>query len=81
MQTTTTTEVSIKTKTQTKKPGSGRTKGAYSFVKVPWRTLKNYVGRDTHVTISRLWAQDIGLLEGFCSNAQAIRKTRMAHGS
>lgn len=70
----------IKTKTviiKTKKilrPGSGRTKGSYSFVRIPWRVLKEYVGRMSEVTVSRMWAEANGLHFTCCDNSATTHK-------
>lgn len=61
--------VIIKTKT-IKRPGSGRPRGAYSFVRIPWSVLKLYVGQMSEVTVSRRWAEANGIYFAFCGDAQ-----------
>lgn len=56
----------------TRRPGSGRTKGSYSFVRVPWTVLQNFVGKNSEVTVSRKWAEANGLYFTLCTNAAHI---------
>jgi len=45
-----------------KRPGSGRTKGSFSFVKVPLSTLvAKFADQSTPIVISRKYAETIGL--------------------
>jgi hypothetical protein len=48
--------------TKVKRPGSGRTKGSFSFVKVPLSTLvAKFADQSTPIVISRKYAETIGL--------------------
>jgi len=43
-----------------RKSGSGRRKGANSFVKVSFDQLKEYIGEKTPITVSRVWLENLG---------------------
>ena len=43
-----------------RKKGSGRTKGANSFVHMSLNDLKKYVSEDVKVPISRVWLRNLG---------------------
>ena len=46
---------------KTKRPGSGRTKGSFSFVMLPLQALNDKLSdKSTPVKVSRLWAQELG---------------------
>ena len=45
----------------TRKKGSGRKKGAVSFVKIPLKELNNLLREDMQVIVSRRFAEDLGL--------------------
>lgn len=48
----------------TKKPGSGRTKGAFSFVNIPLEELnKKFADKTTPIRVSRLFAQTMGFTD------------------
>ena len=40
-----------------RKSGSGRKKGATSFIKVPFLDLKDYIGEKTPIPVSRVWLE------------------------
>ena len=64
---TTTAPVPAKSKTTTRK-GSGRTKGSFSFVKVPLADLTaKFADVTTPVVVSRKWAESVGFA-GLVSN-------------
>ena len=44
-----------------RKSGSGRKKGATSFVKVPFCDLKDYISEKTPISISRVWLESLGI--------------------
>lgn len=44
----------------TKKPGSGKTKGATSFTSVTLKDLTPFVGAETPIPVSRVWLKKIG---------------------
>jgi len=53
--------------TKIKRPGAGRTKGSYSFVKIPLRDLvAKFADHGTHITVSRKYAEAVGF-EGLVS--------------
>ena len=43
-----------------RKVGSGKTKGAGCFEKISWSALKDYVGEEVEMPISRVWLRSIG---------------------
>ena len=45
----------------TRKKGSGRKKGAVSFVKVPLKELNSLLREDMQVIVSRRFAEELGL--------------------
>ena len=46
---------------KTRKVGSGRTKGAVSFVKIPLKTLNANLGPEATVIVSRRYAENVGI--------------------
>lgn len=51
-----------------KRPGAGRTKGSYSFVKIPIASLlAKFADQSTPVVVSRKWAEACGF-EGYAAN-------------
>lgn len=46
-----------------KKPGSGKTKGATSFVSVKLKDLTPFIGSETPIPVSRVWLKKIGFQE------------------
>lgn len=69
----------MKRKKIIRRPGSGRTKGSYSFVRLPWATLKQFVGVASTVTVSRKWCENVGIVHGVCSRADNIYRSRIVH--
>lgn len=60
-------ENTIATAVKKKSPGSGRTKGSFSFIKVPLSALcGKFADTEQPVVISRKWAEAVGLT-GFTS--------------
>lgn len=61
-------------KHKTRKKGSGRTKGSFSFVKLSLNDLMNKIGADktTPVIVSRKWAEVLGFQGLVCGPAGAI---------
>lgn len=43
-----------------RKSGSGRKRGANSFVRVSYSQLKDYIGEKTPITVSRVWLEALG---------------------
>ena len=43
-----------------RKKGSGRTKGATSFLNVKIKEISPYIGEETEIPVSRVWLQKIG---------------------
>ena len=54
---------------KTRKPGSGRKKGSYSFCNITLETLNGLLRPTMNVKVSRKWAVDLGLVD---SNVAAI---------
>lgn len=51
-----------------KRPGAGRTKGSYSFVKIPISAiLSKFADQTTPIVVSRKWAEACGF-EGYAAN-------------
>ena len=48
---------------KTRKPGSGRKKGSYSFCKITLEQLNSLLRPTMNVKVSRKWAVDLGLVE------------------
>ena len=42
------------------KKGSGKTKGAGCYAKIPWRDLKKSIGADVPIPVSRVWLRQLG---------------------
>ena len=52
---------SMNEKPKMRRPGSGRTKGSFSFVRIPLSELnKKFADQTTPITVSRMWAQQCG---------------------
>ena len=43
-----------------RKQGSGRTKGATSFVNVKLKDITPFIGQETQIPVSRVWLKKIG---------------------
>lgn len=52
---------STKPKTRITRVGSGRTKGSFSFVRVPLQSLRKHLGKNASVMVSRKWANGVGI--------------------
>jgi hypothetical protein len=46
-----------------RKVGSGKTKGAGCFEKTTWSVLKDFVGEEVEIPISRVWLRSVGVSE------------------
>lgn len=46
-----------------RKVGSGKTKGAGCFEKTTWSVLKDFVGEEVEIPISRVWLRSVGISE------------------
>ena len=58
---------------KTRKVGSGRKKGSYSFLQVSLANLNETLKDSATVLVSRKWAEQIGLSgQVFVANAQAM---------
>ena len=44
-----------------RKIGSGKTKGAGCFEKTTWSILKDFVGEEVEIPISRVWLRSVGV--------------------
>ena len=58
-----------------RKVGSGKTKGAGCFEKTTWSVLKNFVGEEVEIPISRVWLRSVGVSEKKSSKRKA-KKTK-----
>jgi hypothetical protein len=47
---------------KTRKPGSGRKKGSYSFCNVPLKAMNELFGEKMNIKVSRKWAVEVGLV-------------------
>ena len=54
---------SILTMKKTRKPGSGRKKGSYSFCNITLEQLNGLLRPNMNVKVSRKWAVDLGLVD------------------
>ena len=45
-----------------RKKGSGRTKGATSFVNVKMKDITPFIGEETQIPVSRVWLKKIGYI-------------------
>ena len=45
-----------------RKIGSGKTKGAGCFANIKWQQLKNFIGEDENIQVSRVWLRSVGAL-------------------
>ena len=60
---------------KTRKVGSGRKKGSYSFLQVTLSDLNGTLKDTATVLVSRKWAEQIGLTgQVFVANVQALEK-------
>lgn len=58
--------------TKTTRKGSGRTKGSFSFVRVPLAELNGkFADASTTIIVSRKWAEQVGFNGLSATNAQA----------
>tara|TARA_B100000029_G_scaffold463526_1_gene496905 strand:+ start:651 stop:911 length:261 start_codon:yes stop_codon:yes gene_type:complete len=48
---------------KTRKPGSGRKKGSYSFCNVSLEAMNDLFGPKMNIKVSRKWAVEVGLVE------------------
>ena len=44
-----------------RKIGSGKTKGAGCFTDITWSKLKNIIGEETKIPVSRVWIKNLGI--------------------
>jgi len=45
-----------------RKIGSGKTKGAGCFANIKWQHLKNFIGEEEDIQVSRVWLRSVGAL-------------------
>ena len=45
-----------------RKQGSGRTKGATSFLSVKMKDIAPFIGEETQIPVSRVWLKKIGYI-------------------
>ncbi len=53
-------EVTLNKDGKPRKKGSGKTKGAGCYAKIPWRDLKKSIGADVPIPVSRVWLRQLG---------------------
>ena len=44
-----------------RKIGSGKTKGAGCYTDITWAQLKNSIGEETNIPVSRVWINSLGI--------------------
>ena len=54
-------EVTLNKDGSPRKKGSGKTKGAGCFTKMKWSELREYVGENVSIPISRVWLRSLGV--------------------
>ena len=54
-------EVTLNQDGTPRKRGSGKTKGAGCFTKIQWSELKEFVGENTAIPVSRVWLRSLGV--------------------
>lgn len=54
-------EVTLNKDGSPRKKGSGKTKGAGCFTKMKWSELREYVGENVAIPISRVWLRGLGV--------------------
>ena len=54
-------EVTLNKDGSPRKKGSGKTKGAGCFTKMKWSELREYVGENVAIPISRVWLRSLGV--------------------
>ncbi len=54
-------EVTLNKDGSPRKKGSGKTKGAGCFTKIKWNELREYVGENVPIPISRVWLRSLGV--------------------
>lgn len=57
-----------------RKIGSGKTKGAGCYADVTWTELKEVIGEDTRIQVSRVWLKNIGMSERKIQKNQTVQK-------
>ena len=62
---------------KTRKPGSGRKKGSYSFCNITLEQLNSLLRPTMNVKVSRKWAVDLGLVEGSVISIPDQTKTKV----
>ena len=53
-------EVTLNKDGKPRKKGSGKTKGAGCYAKIPWRDLRKSIGADVPIPVSRVWLRQLG---------------------
>ena len=56
-----------------RKTGSGKTKGAGCYEEISWSQLKNVIGENVKIPVSRVWLKNVGL-SGTSSENKLIKK-------
>lgn len=71
-------QININSNRKIRRPGSGRTRGSYSFVRVNWEQLLQVAGEDATILVSRKWCEMVGLNFAHCAKASALKNSRIA---
>lgn len=58
-----------------RKVGSGKTKGAGCFTHIKWEQLKEFIGENDDIQVSRVWLRSVGAL----SQKRGSRKKVLPH--
>ena len=60
-----------------RKIGSGKTKGAGCYADVTWAELKEVIGENTNIQVSRVWLKNIGLVEDKIQKDQLSKEPKV----
>jgi hypothetical protein len=60
-----------------RKIGSGKTKGAGCYADVTWAELKEVIGENTNIQVSRVWLKNIGLVEDKIQKDQISKEPKV----
>jgi hypothetical protein len=62
---------------KTRKPGSGRKKGSYSFCNVTLKDMNELFGEKMNIKVSRKWAVEVGLVNSDVLSVPEGSKTNL----
>ena len=52
-------EVALNKDGKPRKKGSGKTRGAGCYAKIPWSDLKKFIGAEVSIPVSRVWLRNL----------------------